>query len=195
MALPCPAPVRRSHNVRRLENRTARNRNSRRWVAFPRASAALRTAVREAWSTGIPVGSGRDRGKSNGRKLQLVRNADAFAMATCQRLFLAALAAAPDRTDGVNNVPCCEPPGGRGHRLARGKLADAGNDLPAGFQDRRSSRTMNGAIHASAAEQRRVGRIHDGVGLLARDIGRTCDHQDAVAECNSQDLRGAVHAG
>ncbi len=54
---------------------------------------------------------------------------------------------------------------------------------------------MDCAVHTASAQQRGVGRIHDGVGLLARDIARARDHQAAFTQCDSQNLRTAVHDG
>src|SRR5271157_5190807 len=144
---------------------------------------------------GISVGSSRDRGKCDGRKLQLIRNADGLAMAARQRLRFAAVTTAPDRADGVNDVLRAQPPSRGGYCLSRGKPSDARDNLFTGFQNLRASGAMDCAVHASATEQRRVGGVHNGVGLLARDVARARYHQDALTQRDSQNLRRAVHAG
>src|SRR5271165_3428643 len=142
---------------------------------------------------GIAVRSSRDRGECNGRELQLIRDADGFAMATGQRLGFATVTPAPERADGVNDILRDQPAGGRGNRLSRGKATDAPNNLFAGFENRGASGAMDCAVHTSSAQQRRVGGVHDGVGLLASDISRACDQEDAAAEIDSQNLRTVVH--
>src|ERR1035437_2060756 len=102
-------------------------------------------------------------------------------MAARKRFRLTLLAAAPDRTDGVDDVARRRTSRGSCDCLSRGKTADATDNLPASIEDRRPSCTMNGAIHTAAAEQGRVGCVHDGVGPLASYVARAEDHQIAIA--------------
>src|ERR1017187_2676621 len=54
---------------------------------------------------------------------------------------------------------------------------------------------MNGAVHTPAAQQGRVGGVHDGIGLLARDVTGTRDRENAVPHRYAQDLRAGMHVG
>jgi hypothetical protein len=61
----------------------------------------------------------------------------------------------------------------RDHCLA-GRTAHTGRDLrqrTAGLQQGRTGRAMDGAIHATAAQQAGVGGVHDGVQRQRGDIG------------------------
>ena len=44
---------------------------------------------------------------------------------------------------------------------------------------------MDGAVNAATAEQRGVGSIHDGIGLLASDVTGTGDDKDTLVQLNS----------
>src|ERR1041385_7734423 len=98
-------------------------------------------------------------------------------MAARQRLSFVAITAAPERAHGVNYMPRGQLATARRNRLPCGKPADARDDSFALFENSRATGTMNCAIHPTAAQQRRVGRIHDSVRLLARDVARAGDDQ------------------
>src|SRR4029079_9988360 len=75
-------------------------------------------------------------------------------------------AAAPDRTDGVDHVTGGETKARGDARVARRAAAD----LPAGLEQLAARGAMDGAVHAAAAEQRRVGGVDDRVDVLLRDV-------------------------
>ena len=56
----------------------------------------------------------------------------------------------------------------------------------AGLEDRRASGAMNSAVHAATTQQRRVGGIHNGIGLLASNVGGTRDRQSPIVQGDSQ---------
>jgi hypothetical protein len=77
------------------------------------------------------------------------------------------VSAVPDRADGMNDMPRRQPIsqsdfGAAG--LAAMERAAFGNKLGPG-------RAMDRAVHATAAEQRRVRGVDDGVNAQARDVG------------------------
>ena len=87
-------------------------------------------------------------------------------IATRKQVVLAVVAVVPDRADGVNDPPGWKfaAPGGFG--LTRRATAEG-----AAFRQQfRPGGAMNGAIHATPAEQRRVGRIHNRLYALLRDV-------------------------
>ena len=102
------------------------------------------------------------------------------AIAGGEQLLLALVAAAPDRTDRMNDVPGLE-------AIAAGDLGGTGvataQRLALG-QQLRSGGAMDGAVDAAAAEQRRFGGIDDGVDVERRDVG------DADLEPRRSDLGG-----
>ena len=83
-----------------------------------------------------------------------------------QELLLARAAAAPDRPDGVQDVT-------GGQVTSAGRLHVAGvapAELAALVENRRPTRAVDRAVDAATAEQRRVGRVHDGVDVLLGDV-------------------------
>ena len=87
------------------------------------------------------------------------------AIAAIEQLGLAMPAAVPDRAHGMDHVTC-----GQGEARGDARLAGGAAHArcrfgqgAAGRQQRRTGRAMDGAIHAAAAEQARIGRIDDGV--------------------------------
>src|SRR5580658_645476 len=66
------------------------------------------------------------------------------------------------------------------------ECANLGYDTLAFLQDRRSARAVNRSIHASAAEQGRVGGVDYGFGCLFGDVGRAMEFERlAVGEGQS----------
>jgi hypothetical protein len=65
-----------------------------------------------------------------------------------------------------------EPPGCRRDGLARGQPSPvaAGPQVPALGQDLRAALAVDRAVDAAAAEQRRVGRVHDRVDAFLGDV-------------------------
>jgi len=93
-----------------------------------------------------------------------------------QARFLAAVLPV-DGTDRVDDMARGEPAARRDHRFAGGqplRILRVAN-VPALREDVRAARAMDRAVHAAAAEQARVGRVHDRVGVLARDVADLYD--------------------
>ena len=101
-------------------------------------------------------------------------------MATGQGFFFALLAAAPNRPDGVNHVPGSQSPSRSGDCLACGQSPLTGDDGLAGFQNRRTTGAMDGAVDTASAHEGGVRSVHDGVAGFARDVARTLDDEQAV---------------
>lgn len=77
-----------------------------------------------------------------------------------------ALAAMPDRTDGMDHVFGRQP-------VSAGDLGIAGvaaTERAAFVEQLRARGTVDGAINTAAAQQRRVGRVDDGVNAQCRNI-------------------------
>ena len=115
--------------------------------------------------------------KRDGPKLQLIGNADRLAMAASQRLGFAAIASTPERPHGMDYMPRSELTTAGRHRFACRQPTNSIDYLPAFVQNRRTSRAMDRAVDSASAEQRRIGRIHDRIGLFARDIAWTGNDQ------------------
>src|SRR6185437_11397821 len=115
-----------------------------------------------------PVHTCADGWKRNRLRPMLARQFQAPPVTPGKQRILAAPPAAPHRTHGMKHPlrrqtkpRCCL-------RVARG----AAVQLAAGFQQLRPRRPMDRPIHAPAAQQRRVGRIHNRVHSKLRDIPR-----------------------
>src|SRR5262249_53885920 len=111
-------------------------------------------------------GPGADAGEGDGAQRVLDGEGEAVAVAAREQLVLAATAALPDRADGVHDVPGRESVAARDPRLARGAAAERA----ALGEQLRPRGAVDGAIAPAAAEQRLVGRVHDRVHLLVRDV-------------------------
>jgi hypothetical protein len=83
-----------------------------------------------------------------------------------QQLILKIVAAAPHRPDSMDNPPRREAITTSNFSLAR-RTAVQGTAYRQEFRPRCS---MNRAIHSPAAQQRRIGRVHNCVHVLRRDI-------------------------
>ena len=97
--------------------------------------------------------------KGNRSKAVGLGQFDGAGVARRQRFILAAASPVPDRPDGMNHVPRRQPetPGDFG---VTGRTALQGSAFG---EKLRPSRAMDGAIDATAAEQRGVGGVDDGV--------------------------------
>ena len=84
-----------------------------------------------------------------------------------QQPLLVGIAALPDRPDRVDDVPGLQPVAARDLGLAG--LAAA--ERAAFGEQLRPGGAMDGAVHAPAAEQGRLGRVDDGVHVEAGDVG------------------------
>ena len=101
------------------------------------------------------------------------------AIAGGEQRVLALAAAAPDRTDRMDDVPGLE-------AIAAGDLGGTGVATAQGLalgQQLGAGGTMDGAVDAAAAEQRGVGSVDDGVDVERRDVG------DADLEPRRSDTR------
>jgi len=92
-------------------------------------------------------------------------------MAAGENFSLAAFAVAVDRADGVDDEFCGKASGGGDDGFAGSEAADFCHDGFALGEDRWTAGAMNGAVDASAAEERGVGSVHDGVGSFLGDVG------------------------
>ena len=115
---------------------------------------------------GVAVDAGRDRREGHRAAAQLIGDLESTAVAGGEELGLALIPAAPDRPDGVDHVPRREIAGRRGLGVTRGAAAEAAALL----ENRRAAGTVDRPVDAAAAEQRLVGRVHDRVDVLLRDV-------------------------
>src|SRR6185437_13138707 len=81
----------------------------------------------------------------------------AMAIAALQDLWLVALAALPDRTHCVDHISDFQIAAGSAHRLSRRQRPAKVAYTAALRKQLRPGCAMDGSIHASAAQQRRVG--------------------------------------
>src|SRR5438067_407439 len=108
---------------------------------------------------GEAIGAGADGGEGYRADSVLGGQGEGVAVAVGEQVVFVATAAGPDGADGVDHELCRKV-------VALGEAGFAGGaaaDLAAFFQELRPRRAMDGAIDATAAEQRRVGRVHDRV--------------------------------
>ena len=98
-----------------------------------------------------------------------------------------AMATSPARAHGVYDVARRQSAGRRGHGLSLGKRSLLRDNLAAVLFDLRSACGVYRTVNPAAAHQRRIGGVHNGINLLARDVGRTGDDQQAAfAKINAQ---------
>ena len=92
---------------------------------------------------------------------------DGAAIARCQRLLFALVAAMPDRADGMDHMPRRQP-------ISLGDLGVAGlaaMKRAAFGQEVRPRRAMDRTIDTAPAEQRRIRRVDDRVNAKRGDVG------------------------
>jgi hypothetical protein len=75
----------------------------------------------------------------------------------------------------VDHVLCGKSTARGDHGLALREAADLAHNPAALRENRGPSRAVNRPIDATAAEQRRVRRVHDGIGRFFCEIGRAMD--------------------
>lgn len=112
------------------------------------------------------VSTSRDGGKGNRGKTVLARETEARTVAGGKQLVLAALAAAPNRTNGVDDVT-------REKAKARGDLGIprlAAAELSTSRAKLGTCGTVDRTIHAASAKQRPVGGVDDGVDVEPGDV-------------------------
>jgi len=113
---------------------------------------------------GVAVDARRDRGEGDACAPVPGRELDRAAVAERQQLRLAAVAAVPDRADGVDDVVDGEPAGAGDPGVAGGAPLE-----PSAFlQERRAGGAVDGSVDPAAAQQAGVGGVDDGVGLRVR---------------------------
>ena len=105
------------------------------------------------------IDAGRYRGECQGAELVSGGEVDGAAIARCQQLFLARGPAAPDRTDGVNDMLHRQPIAARDFRRS-GFAATKG---PAFGDEIRPGGAMDGAVDPAATKETTVGGIDDGI--------------------------------
>src|SRR5439155_14444934 len=110
---------------------------------------------------GESIGAGADAWKSNRANRMFGCESQGIAIAARQQLVLVMFAAVPNRTHRVDH-----PFGGQ--LVTFGDFGFAGRtavEFAAFLQQLRSRGAVNSAVNSSAAQQRLVGRIHDGIHL------------------------------
>lgn len=115
----------------------------------------------------IAINAGADARKSQGFEAVLRGQIKAVRVAAAQLLRLARMAAMPDRPHGVNDVAAWQAVSAGDAGLPRGAAAQ----LAALLQQFRPGGAVNGPIHPAAAQQRRIGGIHNGIHGQRGDIG------------------------
>ena len=132
-------------------------------------------AIRAADSERPAVHPRRDRRERHLRSAELVSHPQAGAIGSGE-LIAAVVAEGVDRADRVDHPPRPEQARRRGHGLTRRQTLGvrAPPELPARREDLGAADPVDRTVHATAAEQRGVGRVDDGVGL---DVGDVADEQ------------------
>ena len=96
-----------------------------------------------------------------------VAELDGAGVTTRKRVVFTLAAAAPDRTDSMDHTPCRQP-------IAPGDFGVAGfaaTQRAAFCQQLRSRRAVDRAVDATAAKQRGVGGVDNGIDMQAGDVG------------------------
>ena len=119
---------------------------------------------------GEVVSAGADGWEGDGFEVVLMGKTEAVVIGLAQQVILAAIAAVPDGSDGVDDVLGLEISGGSDDSLAGGATALSGNDLSALFEDFGAAGTVDGAIDTASAHERAVGGVDNGIGILLGDI-------------------------
>lgn len=130
---------------------------------------------RGGFGDGISISSGGDRRKRNRLQGTLIGDADRLTMTARESFGFVVTAITINWADGMDDVFGGKTTASRDDGLAGGKASDFGDDLFALRKDGRTAGAMNGAVDASAAEERGIGGVDDGVGGFARDVGRTVE--------------------
>ena len=115
---------------------------------------------------GVAVDSAADRRKSDGAAGVLARESQALAVARGEEVRLAAVAATPDGTHGVDHDARLETVAEGDARLAGRAAAEP----PALLEEAGSGGAVNRAVHAAAPEERGVRGVHDRVDVQRRDV-------------------------
>ena len=107
----------------------------------------------------IAVDAGADQGKGNAVKAPVPGDPEGISVAGAEKFFLPVFPVLIDRPDGVDDVLCRKAVAFRDFCLPGRTAAE----LPALREKPRPRGLMDRAVHAPAAEKRRVGGVYDGV--------------------------------
>jgi hypothetical protein len=102
----------------------------------------------------------------------LMSELQGFAVATCKQLLLSVFPAAPDRTDGMNDIAGLE-------LIPLGNFGIAGSTSaksPAFSKKLRTGCPVDSPVHAATAEQAPVRGIDDDIHCKSRYIRQNCFH-------------------
>ena len=109
-----------------------------------------------------------DGGKGDAPDLRVVAgDSEGVRVAGAEEVGLSALPVAPDRSDGMNDIP-------RRKQVAAGQFrlpGSAASEDPTLVKEFGSRRPMDGPVHPAATEERRVCGVDDGVDLQGGDVG------------------------
>jgi hypothetical protein len=152
--------------LRAIPGETAEDDTGERWRLRQRLDGRGDRDLRGTgrWKTIDPGGNRRE-----GQRSQRIfpGEFDGAAIARGQQGLFTLGATMPDRTDGMNHMPRRQP-------ITPGDFCLAGRaavETAALGQQFGTGRAMDSAIHATAAEQRRIGRVDDGVNAQRGDVG------------------------
>ncbi len=116
--------------------------------------------------------------KGNGCDAVFQRQTKGVLVGAPQKCLLVVCSAPPDGSHGVDDKSGSQMAAAGNDRLAGRTFALRCPDSFALFENPRSTGTMNSSIDASTAQQAGVCRIHNGVGILDRDIAANqCEHR------------------
>src|SRR3954453_2368821 len=113
------------------------------------------------------IDAGGNGGKGNGGKVVGRAKLDAWAIARGEQIALAVMTALPDRSNRMDHMP-------RRQTVALGDFGVSGGaavELTAYGQQFRPSSSMDRAVDTATAQQRRVGRVDDGVNAQCSNVG------------------------
>ena len=116
---------------------------------------------------GEAVDAGADGGEGDGVAFVLGREIQAAAVAACEEGGLVLGAVAPDWANGVEDEFGGKAEAGSDFRVA----GLAAVEMAAGFEKLRAGGAVDGSVYASAAEQRGVGGVDDGIDGELGDVG------------------------
>jgi hypothetical protein len=134
------------------------------------------------------VDAGRDRRKRDRCQLMRSGEVERSPVARCEKVVLTTTAAMPNRADSVHDMPSRQQV--TASDFGRTRIAAA--ECSAFGEQFRTRRTMDGAIDASAAKQRPVRRIDDGIDVERRDIGNA-DFKPGRADFGGKKQRWVWH--
>lgn len=114
----------------------------------------------------ISIDTCADGRKRDGARSMLLCQFQTAPVAASKKLWLVLRAAVPYRTNSMKDPFGWKPEAGSGLCIASGTAVQ----FAAGFEQFRPSCAVNCAVYASAAKQRGIGCVHNGINLKSRDI-------------------------